>query len=45
MKSGYFFEHGLFSKVLDIKKVMVITEEIYKKIEPFLSLLVAVIDR
>ena len=31
-------EHGSFSKVEDIKKVMVVTDEIYKKIEPYLSL-------
>ena len=31
-------EHGSFSKIEDIKKVMVVTDEIYKKIEPYLSL-------
>ncbi len=31
-------EHGSFSRIEDIKKVMVVTDEIYKKIEPYLSL-------
>jgi competence ComEA-like helix-hairpin-helix protein len=35
---AYRNEHGSFSKVEDIKKVMAVTEEIYKKIEPYLSL-------
>lgn len=35
---AYRNEHGLFLKVEDIKKVMAVTEEIYKKIEPYLSL-------
>jgi len=30
-------EHGNFSKVEDIKQIMVVTEEIYKKINPYLS--------
>jgi len=30
-------EHGSFSKVEDIKKVMVVTDEIYKKIAPYLA--------
>lgn len=34
---AYRNEHGFFSKVEDIKKVMVITEEIFKKIEPYLT--------
>jgi competence ComEA-like helix-hairpin-helix protein len=34
---AYRNEHGLFTKVEDIKKVMVITEEIYKKIECYLT--------
>ena len=35
---AYRNEHGSFSKIEDIKKVMVVTDEIYKKIEPYLSL-------
>jgi len=35
---SYRNEHGSFSKIEDIKKVMVVTDEIYKKIEPYLSL-------
>jgi competence protein ComEA len=35
---AYRNEHGLFSKVEDVKKVMAVTEEIYKKIEPYLIL-------
>jgi competence ComEA-like helix-hairpin-helix protein len=35
---AYRNEHGLFLKVEDIKKVMAVTEEIYRKIEPYLSL-------
>ena len=35
---AYRNEHGLFSKIEDIKKVMVVTPEIYKKIAPYLSL-------
>ena len=35
---AYRNEHGLFSKVEDVKKVMVVTEEIYKKIQPYLTL-------
>ena len=31
-------EHGSFSKVEDIKKVMVVTDEIYKKIAPYLTI-------
>lgn len=34
---AYRNEHGLFSKVEDVKKVMVVTEEIYKKILPYLT--------
>jgi competence ComEA-like helix-hairpin-helix protein len=33
---AYRTEHGTFGKVEDIKKVMAVTEEIYKKIEPYL---------
>jgi competence protein ComEA len=33
---AYRNEHGLFSKVEDIKKVMAVTEEIYNKIAPYL---------
>lgn len=33
---AYRNEHGLFSKVEDIKKVMAVTDEIYKKIAPYL---------
>jgi len=35
---AYRTEHGSFSKIEDIKKVMAITDEIYKKIAPYLSL-------
>ncbi|HEY5771354.1 MAG TPA: helix-hairpin-helix domain-containing protein [Chitinophagaceae bacterium] len=31
-------EHGSFSKIEDIKKVMAVTDEVYKKIAPYLSL-------
>ncbi|TMI66253.1 MAG: helix-hairpin-helix domain-containing protein [Bacteroidetes bacterium] len=33
---AYRNEHGLFSKVEDVKKVMAVTEEIYRKIEAYL---------
>lgn len=35
---AYRNEHGLFSKIEDIKKVMSVTDEIYQKIAPYLSL-------
>ena len=35
---AYRNEHGSFSKIEDIKKVMAITDEIYKKIAPYLTL-------
>jgi competence ComEA-like helix-hairpin-helix protein len=35
---AYRNEHGLFSKLEDIKKVMAVTEEIYIKIAPYLTL-------
>jgi len=35
---AYRNEHGSFSQVEDIKKVMAVTNEIYKKIAPYLSL-------
>ena len=35
---AYRNEHGSFSKVEDIKKVMAVTEEIYNKIIPYLTL-------
>ena len=35
---AYRNEHGPFSKVEDIKKVMAVTDEIYKKIAPYLTL-------
>jgi competence protein ComEA len=35
---AYRNEHGAFSKIEDVKKVMVVTDEIYKKIAPYLSL-------
>jgi competence protein ComEA len=35
---SYRNEHGLFSKVEDIKKIMAVTDEIYQKIAPYLSL-------
>ena len=34
---AYRYEHGMFSKIEDIKKVMTVTDEIYKKITPYLS--------
>ena len=34
---AYRNEHGLFTKVEDIKKVMAVTDEIYNKIEPYLT--------
>ena len=35
---AYRNEHGSFSRLEDIKKVMAVTDEIYKKIAPYLSL-------
>jgi competence ComEA-like helix-hairpin-helix protein len=35
---AYRNEHGAFSKIEDIKKVMAVTDEIYKKIAPYLTL-------
>ena len=35
---AYRSEHGSFSKVEDIKKVMAVTDDIYKKIVPYLTL-------
>lgn len=35
---AYRNEHGPFAKVEDIKKVMAVTEEVYNKISPYLSL-------
>lgn len=35
---AYRTEHGPFSKIEDIKKVMTMTDEIYKKIAPYLTL-------
>jgi competence ComEA-like helix-hairpin-helix protein len=35
---AYRNEHGSFSKIEDIKKVMAVTDEIYKKIAPYLSI-------
>jgi len=35
---AYRIEHGLFSKVEDVKKVMAVTEDVYRKIAPYLSL-------
>lgn len=35
---AYRNEHGSFSKIEDIKKVMAVTEEVYKKISPYLTL-------
>lgn len=34
---AYRNQHGFFSKVEDIKKVFVITEEVYEKISPYMS--------
>ena len=35
---AYRNEHGAFSKIEDIKKVMTVTDEIFKKIAPYLTL-------
>ena len=35
---AYRNEHGAFSKIEDIKKVMAVTDEIYKKIAPYLTI-------
>ncbi len=35
---AYRNEHGSFSKIEDIKKVMTVTEDIYKKIAPYLTI-------
>ena len=35
---AYRNEHGSFSKIEDIKKVMAVTDEIYKKIAPYLTI-------
>lgn len=35
---AYRNEHGAFSKIEDIKKVMAVTDDVYKKIAPYLSL-------
>jgi len=35
---AYRNEHGSFSKIEDIKKVMAVTDDIYKKIAPYLTL-------
>ena len=35
---AYRTEHGAFSKIEDIKNVMAVTDEIYKKIAPYLTL-------
>ena len=35
---AYRNEHGMFSTIEDIKKVMAVTDEVYKKIAPYLSL-------
>ena len=33
---AYREQHGPFSKIEDLKKIMVVTDEVYKKIEPYL---------
>ena len=35
---AYRNEHGAFSKIEDIRKIMVVTDEIYRKIAPYLTL-------
>jgi len=35
---NYRTEHGLFTKIEDLKKIMVITDEAYRKLEPYLTL-------
>ena len=34
---AYRNEHGFFSKIEDLKKVMAVTEDIYNKISPYLT--------
>ncbi|MBK8952131.1 MAG: helix-hairpin-helix domain-containing protein [Chitinophagaceae bacterium] len=34
---AYRKEHGLFAKIEDLKKVMVVTDEVYSKIAPYLT--------
>ena len=36
--TAYRNEHGVFSTIEDIKKIMTITDEIYKKISPYLAI-------
>ena len=35
---AYRNEHGPFSRIEDIKKVMAVTEDVYKKIAPYLTM-------
>jgi DNA uptake protein ComE-like DNA-binding protein len=35
---AYRKEHGAFTKVEDIKKIMAVTEEIYKKLLPYVTI-------
>jgi competence ComEA-like helix-hairpin-helix protein len=34
---AYRNEHGVFSTIEDLKKIMIITDDIYKKLAPYLS--------
>jgi competence ComEA-like helix-hairpin-helix protein len=33
----YRAQHGNFSSIADIKKIMLVTDEIYKKVEPYIT--------
>ena len=35
---AYRNQHGAFSKIEDLKKIMIITDEIYNKISPYLTI-------
>ena len=35
---AYRNEHGAFDKLEDLKKIMTVTEEVYKKISPYLAI-------
>ena len=35
---AYRNEHGSFSSIEDLKKIMIVTDEVYQKIAPYLSL-------
>lgn len=33
----YRIQHGNFSSIADIKKIMLVTDEMYKKVEPYIK--------